>query len=82
MTAVNRRRVAIAFGITLKQTRHEKGISQQQLAQIGGVDRTYASLLERGLRTPTITVIFRLGDALNVQPQVLVTRTLELLHPH
>ena len=83
MTTVSshRRRVGRAFGAVLHAIRREKRISQEQLAALGGFDRTYPSLLERGLRTPTIVVLFRLSDALSVEPQFLITKTLELLHP-
>jgi transcriptional regulator with XRE-family HTH domain len=43
-------------------------------------DRTYPSLLERGLRTPTLTVIFQLAKVLEVSAATLVTRTLDELN--
>lgn len=33
-----------------------------------GLDRTYISGLERGRRNPTLDVIVKLAEALNVQP--------------
>lgn len=37
--------------------RRAQGMSQRRLAETGDFDRTYSSLLERGLRTPTFYVI-------------------------
>lgn len=67
-----RRRAALAFGAVLKAARAERGLTQEALAGLGGFDRTYPSLLERGLRTPTLGVVFRLADVLNIPAECLV----------
>jgi transcriptional regulator with XRE-family HTH domain len=74
---MKRGKVAVAFGRVLKDLRREMGITQEELAMRGGFDRTYPSLLERGLRTPTLTVIFRLADVLDIRPEVLVDKALK-----
>ena len=76
---MRRQKVAIAFGRVLREARRQKGISQEELAEIGDFDRTYPSLLERGLRTPTLTVIFQLAQALDASPATLISKTLEEL---
>ncbi|HET9391151.1 MAG TPA: helix-turn-helix transcriptional regulator [Steroidobacteraceae bacterium] len=76
---MRRQKVAIAFGRVLRETRRQKGLSQEDLAGAGEFDRTYPSLLERGMRTPTLTVIFQLAEVLEVSPAALVTRTLDEL---
>jgi hypothetical protein len=43
------------------------------------VDRTTPSLYERGLRTPTLTVLIDIGHALDIEPTQLVYDTLERL---
>jgi transcriptional regulator with XRE-family HTH domain len=73
--AIERRRVAVAFGSTLRHVRREQGLTQEEVALIGGFDRTYPSLLERGLRTPTLGVLFRLANALGIAPCRFVTLT-------
>ena len=73
------RKVAIAFGRVLRETRLQKSLSQDKLASLCDFDRTYPSLLERGLRSPTLAMIFRLSQALDVNPSLLVTRTLDEL---
>ena len=77
---MRRQKVAIAFGRVLRAARREKGLSQEDLAGDADFDRTYPSLLERGLRTPTLTVLFQLADVLEISAAALVTRTLEELN--
>ena len=61
-----------AFGKVLSETRKEKGISQEKFAEICGMDRTFISMLERGLRQPTLTSILTIAQALNVKPSKLI----------
>ena len=55
-----------AFGQVLREYRKRANLSQEKLAQESDLDRTYISLLERGLRQPSITTVFRLSTALNI----------------
>jgi len=50
----------------LRRLRHAKGWSQEEYADRAGVHRTYVSDLERGARNPTITVVEKLAQALQV----------------
>jgi transcriptional regulator with XRE-family HTH domain len=70
--AAARRQAALAFGAVLRAARAERGLTQEALACLAAFDRTYPSLLERGLRTPTLGVIFRLSDVLNIPAECLV----------
>lgn len=72
---LNRSRVALAFGATLKWARHRRRLSQEKLAEVCDMDRTYAGLLERGQRTPTLTVLLELAAALEIPPESLITET-------
>ena len=74
-----RRRVARAFGAVLRAARKERGLSQEAICEGADIDRTYASLLERGLRTPTLTVVIEIAQALGLEPAQLVFATLERL---
>ena len=71
----HRRNVAKAFGLTLDAIRLEKQVSQEELAFIAEIDRTYPSLLHRGLRCPTLDVVFRLATALEVSAGHMVELT-------
>ncbi len=69
------RRVAQAFGLSLRAIRVECGISQDQLNAVCDLDRTYPSLLERGLRGPTTAMLLRLADGLGVEAARLLADT-------
>jgi len=62
------------FGKVLREMRVENHISQEKLAEYCDLDRTYISLLERGLRQPTISTIFKLAKALNISPSSLIEK--------
>jgi transcriptional regulator with XRE-family HTH domain len=62
------------FGQVLRELREENHISQEKLAEYCDLDRTYISLLERGLRQPTITTIFKVAKALSISPSKLIEK--------
>lgn len=64
--------VGAIFGDVIKQRRADMGISQEELAHRAGVDRTYVSRIERGIRQPTITTLIGLGVALQVPASELL----------
>ena len=76
MNPVAYRDVAVAFGAVLKTARAGAGLTQEKLAELADMDRTYPSLLERGRREPGLGVVIRLGEALQVDPVLLVRMTL------
>lgn len=49
------------FGKVLRRMRNQVGLTQEQLAFECDLDRTYISLLERGLRQPTLTTLYTLA---------------------
>lgn len=63
----------VAFGERLRQLRQERGWSQEAFAHHPGFDRTYISGMERGRRNPTLDVIIKLAEALEVEPTALLT---------
>jgi transcriptional regulator with XRE-family HTH domain len=65
-----------AFGDLMRELRRQKGISQERLALEAGIDRTFLSKMERGLRQPSLTTIFILAGALDARPSELL-RALE-----
>ena len=67
------------FGFVLAHIRKQAGLSQEKLAELAGLDRTYISLLERGLRQPTLSTIFELAKALDTNPSDIIGR-LELVY--
>lgn len=64
-----------AFGLILRIYRQKAELSQEELADAAGYDRTFISLLERGRRQPSLETVFRLASALKTTPAILVSRT-------
>jgi transcriptional regulator with XRE-family HTH domain len=60
-----------AFGQAIRQTRGERGLSQEALAHASEIDRTYLSGIERGMRNPSLTNILKIAAALDVRPTEL-----------
>ena len=69
--AVARRRRR-EVGQRLKTLRLKRGLSQEALADLAGVHRTYAGSIERGERNVALDNIHALADALGVSPARLV----------
>ena len=65
-------RLAHEFGKVLRKRRLACELSQQELALACDLDRTYISLLERGLRQPSLSTIFVLSEAVGVKPSKLI----------
>jgi transcriptional regulator with XRE-family HTH domain len=61
-----------AFGQVLREYRKKANLSQEELAHRSGIDRTFVSLLERGLRQPSLSTILELSKVLGVAPSSLV----------
>jgi len=61
-----------AFANVLREFRKEAGLSQERLALDAELDRTYISLLERGLRQPSIKTLFAIAVILKVPPHKII----------
>ena len=58
--------VFVRFGVKLREVRKQKNISQERLADLSGLHRTYVSSVERGERNISLLNIERLAAALGV----------------
>lgn len=56
----------VTFGESLRSLRESRGISQEELAELADLDRTYISGVERGKRNISLRNIYKLASALNV----------------
>jgi transcriptional regulator with XRE-family HTH domain len=61
-----------SFGRAVRREREKQGLSQEALGALAGLDRTYVSGLERGVRNPTLTTMAKLANALGVALSSLV----------
>ena len=58
--------VQIRFGARLREVRQRKKVSQEKLAELAGLHRTYVSSVERGERNISLVNIAKLAEALDV----------------
>lgn len=63
------------LAFNLKTIRLQQGIAQEKLALEADVDRTVVSKIERGVTNPTLEILLRLANRLNVE-------LVELFTPH
>jgi transcriptional regulator with XRE-family HTH domain len=59
-------------GRNVGRIRREKGLTQEQLADISGFSQQYISGLEQGRRNPTVVTLYELATALGVSHMDLV----------
>ena len=64
--------VEVSFGPVLRKLRENAALSQEQLAFRSGLHRTYISLLERGIKSPTLQAIVKISGALEIGPDEIV----------
>lgn len=69
-----------AFGEVLKRERNNKSLSQEELAHLSDLDRTYISMLERGKRQPSLKTIFMLASTLDILPSEIMIKVEGLLN--
>jgi transcriptional regulator with XRE-family HTH domain len=66
--------VRLLVGMNFRRLRLEKGLTQEQAAELTGVSQQYLSGLERGQRNPTVLTLHELCGPLGAEP-------IELLRP-
>jgi transcriptional regulator with XRE-family HTH domain len=57
---------AAKIGKIIKRFREDRNLSQEVLSGLANVDRSHLSKIELGLRSPTVTVLYKIADALGV----------------
>lgn len=61
------------FGAKIREARVKAGISQEELGFRTGLDRTYISGIERGVRNPSLKNIGRIAKALKIKASELLS---------
>jgi transcriptional regulator with XRE-family HTH domain len=59
--------VATAFGRRVRALRHQKGWSQERLAEEAHLDRSYIAGIEVGVRNPSLKALDRIAAAFGVR---------------
>ncbi len=62
----------LVFGARVRELRRARGVSQEELADEAGLDRTYVSGVERGRRNISLVNIHRRAAALGGEPAELL----------
>ena len=62
----------IAFGKRVREVRKSKEISQERLAEMAGIDRSYMGNIERGEKNITLKKVYEICDALEIEINILV----------
>lgn len=57
----------VALGLSVRKHREKRGMTQEMLAEKAEIDTSYIGQIERGLRYPSLKVLFKVADALNVK---------------
>jgi transcriptional regulator with XRE-family HTH domain len=60
------------LGLVIKRRRESAGFSQEQLAELARLHRTYVSQLERGLKSPSVRVLSQIARALGGEAWVIL----------
>ena len=63
---------AVVVGRVLQRFREKKKQSQELVSGFAGIGRTHLSAIERGERKPTLDTFFKIADALEVKPSVIM----------
>lgn len=58
----------------LRRVRHDKGLTQEDLAERAGLSTRYVGAVERAAVSASITVLGRIAEALDVEPGDLLKR--------
>jgi transcriptional regulator with XRE-family HTH domain len=56
----------IKLGLKIKELREKAGLTQEELAFISNLHRTYIGMIERAEKNITITTLFKISNALGV----------------
>ena len=64
--------LTIQFGQLVRKYRKEKNMSQEQLALLCNMDRSYLGRIERGEVNPTLEKIYELSNALQIKASELM----------
>ncbi len=59
--------ILILFGKRVREVRMQKGLSQEQLASIADVHRTYIGMIERAEKNITLLNIEKIANALDIK---------------
>lgn len=69
---ITHRDILEKFGDKMQKARKAQGISQEELASMLAMHRTYIGMVERGERNPTIRTLYKISKALKIKSSDLL----------
>lgn len=70
---------AVVVGQVIQRFREQKKLSQELVSAFAGIGRTHLSAIERGERKPTLETFFKIANALDVKPSIIMAAIEEAL---
>ena len=64
-----------AFGVVISTLRVQKGLTQESLSGLAGIARSHLAALENGEKTARLDTVWRIADALEMDPSELIRKT-------
>ena len=61
------------LSVNLRRARHDRKITQEELAARSGLSPRYVGAIERADVSPSVTVLGRIADALAIEPGELLS---------
>jgi transcriptional regulator with XRE-family HTH domain len=55
------------FGNKIREIRKDRGLSQEELAELSNLDRSYMGHIERGEKNVTLLKIYQIAHALQIE---------------
>ena len=70
-----------AFGLVISRLRTRKGLTQERMSGLAGIARSHLVALENGEKTVRLDTMWRIAEALEIQPSLLIRLTEEESQP-
>lgn len=73
---------AVIFGEVLRELRLQQGLTQDQLAELVGTERSHVSAIERAEKGPAFATVFLFAEALKIPASELIALVEQRLSSH
>lgn len=68
----DKNKILVDFGNKVRELRQERKLSQEKLAELADLHRTYIGMIERGEKNITLVNIDKIAKALNINKKELI----------
>lgn len=71
-----------AVGATIKRLRESKGLTQEVLSGLAGINRPHLTAIETGVKMPKLDTLWRIAAALDTMPHELILAVEETINEY